>query len=535
MGEISMARYKQYDYAQMKLVAVSYERQILPGTFEYTLNHLIDHAVDLAPFAARFTNDETGAPAYDPALLLKVILYAYSRGVTSSRDIARLCQENIMFMALSADSTPHFTTLAGFVARLDREMVGVYRDVLLVCDELGLIGREMFAVDGVKMPSNASKEWSGTRADFEKKAEKLERALGYLTQRHRAADHDEQQGQLGQARVKQMATLNRALAKVREWLATGTERVGVSGKAVKSNITDPESAKMKTAKGVIQGYDGMAVVDAKHQIVIHSEAFGQGQEHNLLVPVLEGVRASFKVLGREADILQGVRVTADAGLHSEANLQYLHENQIDGYVADTNFRQRDPRFASAERHRIRHKEDKRIEDRKQGKHPGCFTNADFRMAADAGSCRCPAGKTLYRNGERTHTGIYEMVRFRGAKRDCQPCEQREQCLRTPDRTATRQVAFILGRNPRKPETHSERMRHRIDTEVGRYRYSLRLGTVEPVFADINHATGLKRFSLRGQRKVNAQWMLYGLTHNIGKNQRYGDVRRWQKERQAGNR
>lgn len=104
-----MARYKTYNYAQMKMVAVSYERQILPGTFEHTLNHLIDHGIDLAPFAARYVNDETGAPAYDPAILLKVILYAYSRGVTSSRDIAGLCRENIIFMALSADSAPHFT------------------------------------------------------------------------------------------------------------------------------------------------------------------------------------------------------------------------------------------------------------------------------------------------------------------------------------------------------------------------------------------------------------------------------------------
>jgi len=191
-----MARYKAYNYAQMKMVAVSYERQILPGTFEHTLNHLIDHAIDLAPFAARYVNDETGAPAYDPAILLKVILYAYSRGVTSSRDIAGLCRENIIFMALSADSCPHFTTLAGFVAKLDREIVGVYREVLLVCDEMGLIGREMFAVDGVKMPSNASKEWSGTREDFQKKAEKLERALGYLTQRHREADAAECEGQI---------------------------------------------------------------------------------------------------------------------------------------------------------------------------------------------------------------------------------------------------------------------------------------------------------------------------------------------------
>ena len=161
---------------------------------------------------------------------------------------------------------------------------------------------------------------------------------------------------------------------------------------------------MKTAKGVIQGYDGMAVVDAKHQIVVHSEAFGQGQEHNLLAPVLEGVRESFRALGCDEDILDGIQVTADAGLHSEANLQYLQEKRIDGYIADTNFRKRDPRFAGAERHRVRHKEDKRSEGRRKGNPAPCYGNEDFRVAEDASSCQCPAGKTLYRNGARTHTG-----------------------------------------------------------------------------------------------------------------------------------
>ena len=84
-----MARYKPYDYGQMKLLPVSFAQQILPGTFEHTLNELIDNEVDLTVFEARYHNDEGGAPAYDPAILLKIILYAYARGVTQSREIAR--------------------------------------------------------------------------------------------------------------------------------------------------------------------------------------------------------------------------------------------------------------------------------------------------------------------------------------------------------------------------------------------------------------------------------------------------------------
>jgi transposase len=92
-----MARYKDCSYEQAKLIPISFQQQILPGSFEYTLNYLIDQEFDLSVFEARYRNDETDAPAYDPAILLKIILYAYSRGIVSSREIARCCRENIIF------------------------------------------------------------------------------------------------------------------------------------------------------------------------------------------------------------------------------------------------------------------------------------------------------------------------------------------------------------------------------------------------------------------------------------------------------
>ena len=105
-----MARYRHYDPERTKMIAVSYGRQLLPGTFEHALNYLIDDEIDLGRFAARFKNDDTGAPAYDPAVLLKVVLFAYSRGITFSRTMARACVENVTFIALACDQ-PHFATL----------------------------------------------------------------------------------------------------------------------------------------------------------------------------------------------------------------------------------------------------------------------------------------------------------------------------------------------------------------------------------------------------------------------------------------
>ena len=153
-----MPRFKVYDYDQDKLIPIRFSKQIVPGTFEYTLNYLIDEVVDVTVFYPRYRNEETGAPAFDPALLLKIVLYAYARGILSSRDIERACRENVIFMALSADTQPHFTTIAQFISSMGEEIEPIFRDVLLYCDELGLIGKELFAIDGCKLPSNASKE-----------------------------------------------------------------------------------------------------------------------------------------------------------------------------------------------------------------------------------------------------------------------------------------------------------------------------------------------------------------------------------------
>ena len=172
-----MPRFIEYDYNQTVLLPVAFENQILPGTFEHSIHYLVDHQLDLSIFDSKYKNDDSGRPAYDPAILLKIVLLAYARGVTSSRRIARLCEENVVFMAISADSRPHFTTIADFISGSTEQIAALFRQVLLICDQMGLIGKEMFAIDGCKLPSNAAKEWSGTRADFQQKVAKMEQAI----------------------------------------------------------------------------------------------------------------------------------------------------------------------------------------------------------------------------------------------------------------------------------------------------------------------------------------------------------------------
>jgi hypothetical protein len=100
-----MARYKYID-ANPRFLAVALAKQRRPGTFEHALNHLLEGAIDLSPFDGRFRNDVTGAPAYPPAMLLKVVLFAYSQGIVSSRGIERACQDHVTFIALCGDTAP---------------------------------------------------------------------------------------------------------------------------------------------------------------------------------------------------------------------------------------------------------------------------------------------------------------------------------------------------------------------------------------------------------------------------------------------
>ena len=106
-----MARYQPYSYNEVKHLEFRFQDLLRPNTIEYAIHDVVDHAIDLSIFESCYRNDTRGAPAYDPAILLKIVLYAYACGLISSRRIAKACGENLIFMALAAGAQPHFTTL----------------------------------------------------------------------------------------------------------------------------------------------------------------------------------------------------------------------------------------------------------------------------------------------------------------------------------------------------------------------------------------------------------------------------------------
>ena len=182
-----MARYKPQDHNSLLLPVVLSE-QIVPGSFAFALDYLVDNELDLTALDAKFKNDEVGASAYDPRVMLKIVLLAYSQGLISSRIIEQACQRNVQFIAISGDSQPSHTHIAKFVANLSDQIKPLFSQVLMTCDAQGLIGRDMFAIDGVKLPSNASKERSGTHEELRHRADRLDKAADKIMALHQAQD-----------------------------------------------------------------------------------------------------------------------------------------------------------------------------------------------------------------------------------------------------------------------------------------------------------------------------------------------------------
>ena len=390
-----MANYLDDNLNQSVFLDINYLEVLGENTFEFCLYQLITNTLDLDDFHKRYKNKKVGRKAYPPAILLRVIFYAYYRGITSSRAIERSCKTDLKFMALAAGKTPHFTTIADFVSGYSEEMKSVFHKVLMICCKSGLVGREHFAIDGCKLPSDASKAWSGTHADLRKKSDKLKATARKIIERHQSNDSAKDTDDKGRA-LKTADTLIKNATKIDEFLKNNDKRQGVGKrtKEVQSNITDNDSTKMTTSKGTIQGYNCQTVADELHQIVVATEAFGVGQDQSLLNPMIEQIREN---LGE--DCLSGnVLLTADTGYSSEDNMKYLFNEGINAVVPDTNFRQRDPKIAGSETvakhkaHRQKTRNDKR-------KNTAKFPAADFTVNKEAKTCICPNGHEMMYHGD----------------------------------------------------------------------------------------------------------------------------------------
>lgn len=247
-------------------------------------------------------------------------------------------------------------------------------------------------------------------------------------------------------------------------------------------------------------------------MIVHGEAFGRGGDESNMDPMLKDAEENLKAVGH-SESLQGKVISADTSYFSVNNLKSCQEHEVNAYVPDPRFRQRDPRFADAQRHR--RPTDKRKEEYKSKKR--FFTPSDFKMDDEKGKLICPAGEEMYVKNRNFKIDGKKAIAYQAKKSFCSNCELRSKCLRNPN-TVARQVHMFYGE---RTGSLTDEMRQKIDTVEGRSMYSKRLGIVEPVFANMCTHKGMDKFTLRGKLKVNLQWLIYCMVHNLDKIANFG--------------
>jgi transposase len=504
-----MAKFKPLNENQLVMLPISLQNQLVPGTLEHTISELVDKHLDLSVFDARYNNDETGATAIHPKILLKVILLAYARGMISSRQIERACQENIIFIALSYGYPPDHSTIAQFISSMQTEIQTLFSNVLLVCEELGLLDGTHFSLDGVKLSANVSKEWSGTIDELKHKRDKLQEKVQRVIAEHAQADKQPEIDLERQKKRERRFQLQ--VERLNQFLEEQKPKQGSDGKEIQSNVIDNESVKMPSSHGVIQGYNAQALVDSKHQVILAAEAFAS-QDHENIKPMLAGAKKNVAAIGKDETYFQGKQLTADSNYHSFNSLAVCRDEKIDAYIPDIQFRKRDPRFA----------EQQRFQDGVHGRQrpdtkPSLFTASDFSFDATKQVYLCPQGKELTCHA-RNQTNRYRTYDIYHARpEDCATCPMKTRCL-SKSTTSRRYLSIPVDTQP--PNLIDE-MKAKIDTEQGKRIYARRLGVVEPVFANICVLKRMNRFTLRTKLKVDVQWRLFTLVHNIGKIHTFG--------------
>lgn len=325
------------------------------GHLAHMVRDLVRSELDLS--AVLSTYDEArGAPPYDPAMMVALLLYGYTQGVRSSRRIARACEERVDFMAVTGMQKPDHDTINEFRRRHLPAIENLFVQVLHLCQKAGLVELGHVALDGSKVKANASKH----KAMNYEHLKKTEKELAADVRRHfeeaeavdRAEDEEFGKGKRGDElpewarnKVERLKKIRQAKAaleaeakqKAKEEAAKQAERdpetpgpkpsppSSTPDDKAQRNFTDPESRIMKTKGGFEQAYNGHAAVDSKCQVIVACDLTNKQNDGDTLEPMLDQVKANCGQQPKE--------LSADAGYASEANLEMLKRRRVRGLIA----------------------------------------------------------------------------------------------------------------------------------------------------------------------------------------------------------
>ncbi len=282
--------FRPYDPEQIFLMPASLEDWLPIGHLVYFISDVVNH-LDLSSIMRRY-EEEKGYPPYHPAMMVKVLLYAYCIGVPSSRKIEKRLEEDIGFRVLAANNTPDFRTISDFRKDHLQALAALFLQVLKLCQKAGLVKLGHISIDGTKIKANASKHKAMSYKRMKEEEARLVAEIQDLLKKAKAVDEEEDQkygrDKRGDELPRELAFRESRLKKIREARAAleaearaeakqtqgrGGKATGVPEDKAQRNFTDPDSHIMPAPGGkhFEQAYNAQAAVDSAHQVIVAAE------------------------------------------------------------------------------------------------------------------------------------------------------------------------------------------------------------------------------------------------------------------------
>lgn len=448
------------DRKQVLLFATSVDDAVPGDSDVRVLNEVMDQ-LDWSGLEASYSG--IGCPPYPPDVLTKVLVYAYSKGVRSSRKIEELVENDKRYIWLAGGLKPDHNTIARFRKAKHEHLRELFSQSVRLCSEAGLILLNVVSVDSTKIASRASKRSLYDAEQVSKEMAAIDKILAEADEVDNAEDE-----QHGDGNGREVPKHLRDPAKRRAKLEEIAKRLKEE-KINKTCSSEPESRVMKVSGRLRPGYSLQAAVDSANQVIVGIELTQCANDAGMLPEMIGELESN---TGLSADV-----VLADRGYSDEETFAWLDENEQDALVVP------------------KEHPDRCADD--------LFSSRCFLPAEDADELVCPAGRRLtLRSVHRTGSGFYRQYRASG----CRSCSFRAVCVGGKDTSRRVSVSAV--------EHMRQRMRDKLRSTEGRKLFSVRRQTVEPVFGQMKSNMGFNRFLAWGKSGAMAESALICTAHNL---------------------
>ena len=462
-------KFRPYDQAQTKFVNLNY-REILGEDSDAVMINDIIEAMDLSSMESEYV--EVGNIAYNPKEMMKILVYGYFKGYFGGRPLYKNYNSDLGLRYLSNDDFPDFRTINVFRVKFKDEIADAFAKVVMLCKELGMIGFKNLSIDGQKLKANANVFQNKNLKSIKKEKEKIEKLLKKLLSNEiEFKNVDDKQ----KKKKKLERRKNRLEHATQLLIDAGAEQ----DEKLRYNLTDPEAKIMQDKRGVKNpDYNAQNAVDDKFQVLTAVNVIDTQSDSGQLDPMKE---ESEKNTGSPHE-----HTLADCGYpDKETFVQMEKDPTTEYYVPDKT---------------------------KHSSRNDPYSKWNFQYHKDLDVYFCPQGIKLSFVRICKDKDGFEYRLYQAE--DCSGCPVKDTCRRkskNKDKKINNRTISVY------PQDEAvKRMRKKLDSEDGKKIYQRRMSTVEPLHGDMQKNRGFTQFVLRGLEKVNIEYNLLAIAHNIRK-------------------